>query len=207
MADTNLDPSILATAKTGDRAALQQLLLPYYDQLIARVTSQMSNGLREKIAAEDVLQEVYAQAVRDIGRCRAESKAEFSAWLLAIANNRVRDVAKAFGRAKRGAQHRHVRTHARSSLEPIVEMLELDQHSPSSRVAIGEAERAIQMGVAMLPDEQRTALRLRYLEGRSLADVAEQMEKTPAAVRGLLHRAKVALRETMGNSSRWFLKK
>ena len=66
---------------------------------------------------------------------------------------------------------------------------------------------AIQVGVASLPDDQREAIRLRYLQGLTTQAAADQMERTPEAVRGLVSRAKQSLRTVLGNSSRWFSRK
>jgi DNA-directed RNA polymerase specialized sigma24 family protein len=47
----------------------------------------------------------------------------------------------------------------------------------------------------------------RYVEGKSLAETATAMRRSPAAVRGLVDRAKQSLRKALGRSSRWFAKK
>lgn len=89
----------------------------------------------------------------------------------------------------------------------ILEVLAEQSPSPSSRVARHDAVKALQISVASLPEEQREALNQRFLKGHSIDGVAENMNKTPAAVRGLIHRAKQTLRAVMGDSSRWFKSK
>jgi RNA polymerase sigma factor (sigma-70 family) len=74
-------------------------------------------------------------------------------------------------------------------------------------VAGHEAVQAVHVGLAGLPDDQREAIRLHYLDGASVKETAAAMERSPDAVRGLLHRAKQALRNTLGRSSRWLSKK
>ena len=68
-----------------------------------------------------------------------------------------------------------------------------------------KAVEALQVAITGLPDDQRQAIHLN-LSGLSLDEIAETMNRTEAAVRGLLHRAKRALREAMGRSSKWFSK-
>jgi RNA polymerase sigma-70 factor (ECF subfamily) len=67
-----------------------------------------------------------------------------------------------------------------------------------------EVVHAVQANVDDLPSDLRNVLRLRYFEGRSVEETAQQMQRTPGAIRGLLHRAKVALRSALGRSSKWF---
>jgi RNA polymerase sigma-70 factor (ECF subfamily) len=66
---------------------------------------------------------------------------------------------------------------------------------------------AVRNAVDELPSDQREAVRLHALEGQTLATTAQNIRRSPAAVRGLVHRAKQRLRELMHSSSRWFDKK
>ena len=75
------------------------------------------------------------------------------------------------------------------------------------RYLTGEAIQAIQVAIASLPDDYREAIHLKYMEGRSLEEVATQMNRSPGAVRGLIDRAKQKMRAAMGRSSRWFSKR
>lgn len=55
-----------------------------------------------------------------------------------------------------------------------------------------------------LPEDQQQAVRLSCLQGKSLNATANTLGRSPAAVRGLLYRAKQRLRDALGHSSRWF---
>jgi RNA polymerase sigma-70 factor (ECF subfamily) len=88
-----------------------------------------------------------------------------------------------------------------------VELLSDHCPSPSKQVAAAEAVRAVQVGVATLPHDQRDAVVLRYFRGLSVDETAAKMRRTPGAVRGLVDRAKQSLRCALGNSSRWFSRK
>jgi RNA polymerase sigma factor (sigma-70 family) len=94
-----------------------------------------------------------------------------------------------------------------SSIKDLVEMLSAHGRSPSRSFARHEAIQAVQIGLASLPDEQREAIRLRFISGKSLEDVAAMMGCTKAAVRGLIYRGKQELHDAMGRSSRWLSKK
>jgi RNA polymerase sigma-70 factor (ECF subfamily) len=88
-----------------------------------------------------------------------------------------------------------------SSVADLVEMLSAGDCTASQLVAGREAVRAVQVAMAGLSDDYRQAIRLRYLEGKSLAETAELMDRTPGAVRGLLDRAKDKMREALGRAS------
>jgi len=63
------------------------------------------------------------------------------------------------------------------------------------------------MGIAALPSDQRDAIRTHLLEYKTLAETAAAMDRTPGAVRALIHRGKRQLRQFLGHSSRWLSKK
>jgi RNA polymerase sigma-70 factor (ECF subfamily) len=70
-------------------------------------------------------------------------------------------------------------------------------------IARDEALQALHIALAGLATDQREAIRLRHLEGKSLEETAAAMGRTPDAVRGLVHRGKQQLQEAMGRASRW----
>ena len=75
----------------------------------------------------------------------------------------------------------------------------VDASSPSLKM--NKAERALQLAAALdrLPEAQREALVLQHWEGKTLAEIASHMRRTPAAVAGLLKRGLRQLREQMSN--------
>jgi RNA polymerase sigma-70 factor (ECF subfamily) len=79
--------------------------------------------------------------------------------------------------------------------------------SPGSIVARGEALQALQVALAALPDDQRQAIQMRLLEGKTLEETAHVLARTPDAVRGLVHRGKQGLLEAMGRASLWLKSK
>jgi len=65
----------------------------------------------------------------------------------------------------------------------------------------------VQVGIAGLPDDQREAIWLHHLSGKSIEETAAAMDRTPASVRGLLQRARQALRDALVRSTLWLSKK
>ena len=64
-----------------------------------------------------------------------------------------------------------------------------------------EAIEAVHEAIDALPEEYRQAVRLRFLEGKSLEEIAELMGRSPRAVQGLVDRAKEKMRATLGRLS------
>jgi RNA polymerase sigma factor (sigma-70 family) len=94
-----------------------------------------------------------------------------------------------------------------SSLIELVNTISDSCDRPSGQAAKREAVLAVQVGLANLPQSQQDAVRLRHLEGNSVAETAAAMGRPPAAVRGLLQRARKSLRQSLRTSSRWFYSK
>ena len=89
----------------------------------------------------------------------------------------------------------------------LVELLSDRGRTASQVIARREAVHAIQIGIADLPEDQQQAVRLHLIEGKSLAETAAAMNRTPGAVGALVHRAKENLREAMGRASMWLSRK
>jgi len=207
MSHEQAEITLIAAAEAGDRAALQQLLLNHCDAISRQIGNQLPVRIQTIVSVEDVLQQTLTQAVRDFGKRTSHGAASFRSWLGAIAEHRVRDAVKNHGRLKRDGGCRQVVVagdRTASSMVDLVELLSDHRPSPSKQVAAGEAVRAVQVGVAALPDDQRHAVVLRYFHGLSVDETAAEMRRTPGAVRGLVDRAKQSLRRALGNSSRWF---
>ncbi|MGI9517918.1 MAG: RNA polymerase sigma factor [Pirellulaceae bacterium] len=199
--------TLLESAQSGDRTAIQQLLYVHYDYVHRHIARQIGRNDSLGVDTEDLLQEVFVYAIRDLQQCQAENEAMFRGWLRSITQNRIRDNIKHRRRKKRNGKIVAASNEETGSRLNLVELLPGDQETPSVRVATGEATRTLDVWLATLPDQQRDAVRLRYMERLSLQEIAEKMNKTEASVRGLLHRAKQRLRELMGRSSLWFSRK
>ena len=84
-------------------------------------------------------------------------------------------------------------THDTSRLS-LEQQIEADQSSPSKRARRGEALELLERAVKELPDDQREAVRLRYMRGWSLEQLAGRLDRSETAVAGLLKRGLQALR-------------
>jgi RNA polymerase sigma-70 factor (ECF subfamily) len=200
---------LLKKATEGDQSALEQLLMSHYDDLARHIEPRIGAQMRSVVGVDDVLQETFVQAFRDISKFQTRSGSSFRGWLKAIAENRLMDAIKSWQRKKRGGDfHRMGAGDAyRTSVGEFVAVLEDEADSPSRVAAKDEAIDAMEIAIAGLPEDQRQAIQLRCLEGKSLEETAREMDKTVAAVRALIHRAKQALHASMYRTSIWLTKR
>ena len=203
------ESDLLNKACGGDQDALQDLLFQHYDALTQHISPRIGAQYRALIGVEDILQETCVQAFRDIQKFQRRPGSSFVGWLKAIAENRLMDAIKAQQRKKRGGDYNRVEggDAFRSSIADFIAVLEDEGETPSRMVAKDEAINAMQVAIAGLPDDQREAVNLRCLQGKSIEDTAKEMNRSASAIRSLIHRAKQALHSTMYRTSIWLTKK
>ena len=196
-------------AIAGDDSAIARLLHKEFESVKRFVERRIPPDLVSKLSAEDVIQDAFVHVFRDIGTFSPTNENSFAAWLQRIVANRLVDSIRELRRVKRGGKffRRENNEALRESVQQLIELVEQGGPSPSQNLARNEAIEAMQFAIGLLPEDQRDAILLRYIDGKSLAETAALMDKTEAAVRGLLQRAKVAIRQTLGESVRWFSKK
>jgi RNA polymerase sigma-70 factor (ECF subfamily) len=148
-----------------------------YERHFARVYAFVASRLRERDAAEDVTAEVFHRALAALPRYESRG-VPFAAWLIRIAVNAVAD------RAKRDARE----VVNSDTLPDAGERPDLDQF---------EARARLFDMVDALPADQRTVIVERFVDGRSIRDIAERLDRTPGAVKQLQFRALQTLRTRM----------
>ncbi len=206
MSESFSEAALVDGAVAGDMAALEQLLSVHFTALERHVAPKISADVRRQLGAEDILQEVFAHAFRDIAKFEHREGANFLAWLKTIADHRLDDAIKHIRRKKRGGDRHQLSKGdmAKSStMATLIDLVCHDSHLPEKSAIRREAERAMQIALAGLPDDQRDALYAHYLQGQGVEQIAEQMGRTTGAVRGLIDRGKKKLAEAMGRSSQW----
>jgi len=189
---------LVAEASAGDGDALQRLLILYHAPLLAAVRERIPKCLDPHVDPEDILQEAYARAFRAVSGCTFAGPAAFYAWLERIALNAASDQQKAMRRLKRDpARERLAPDRAPTSFAQFAEQLTAPDSTPSHKIARREAVAAMLTSLARLTDDQRNVIRLRYLEGHCVPDIAAALGKSEPAVHMLCHRGLKALREMM----------
>ncbi len=183
--------TLIARLRDGQNEALGDYIHSVQPQLLAYINRQLGPALRSKIEPDDLLQEVGAEAVRSLGGVDLSERDPFG-WLCQIAQRRIIDAhRRLFGAQKRSAA-REVALDARrgdDSRGGVINLLVASMTTASQ--AFSRDQRAIKLMAALekLPEQQREALRLRYVEGLPSKEVAERLGKTDGAVRVMLSRS------------------
>jgi len=164
-----------------------------YLRMLAR--SYMRAAYQAKIGASDIVQQAMMQAVGSIEQFRGATEPELRGWLRQILVRQICHLDRDLHRDKRDVRReRSMEQKLAQSSMRLEGMLAADQATPSQVAVIGENVNALVAAVDRLPDGQRQAIELHYLEGLKLAEVANAMDKTTGAVAGLLHRGMKQLR-------------
>ena len=165
-----------------------------YLRLLARL--QLDPRLRVQLDPSDIVQQTLLRAHERFDQFRGHSDEEMRAWLRAILARTLVDAVRKFGR-QMGDRTRSLEAALEQSSAKLEALLASEASNPSHDAL--RAERLIELAgaLARLPEDQRTAVELRYLHGLAVPDVAERMGRTTVSVTGLLYRGMKALRGVM----------
>jgi RNA polymerase sigma-70 factor (ECF subfamily) len=167
-----------------------------YLRLLARV--QLSPALRTKVDPSDVVQETLLRAYERRDQCRGQTEGEYAAWLRQILVHQLTDVVRRFGAAGRElVRERSLEDALRDSAVRLERWLAADSPRPDQRAAREEDLVWLAVTLAELPEEQRVAVEMKHLQGFSLEAISGHLDRSKAAVAGLLHRGVARLRERL----------
>ena len=167
-----------------------------YLRLLARL--QLPALLRAKLDPSDVVQQTLLEACRAVRDGRGPAPAARGAWLRQILARQIAHAARDHAAGRRDAgRERSLEQALDESSACLASWLADDGPSPGE--AADRNERAVRLARAMeaLPGPQGEALVLHYWQGCTVAEVAERLGRTPAAVAGLLQRGLRNLRQSM----------
>src|SRR3954468_5748815 len=169
------DEQLLALFRSGHDEGLLVLHARYRQRLFAYVRQMLSAGSRQD--AEDVLQDVFVRAYGSLRNDNREMNVR--AWLYRVAHNRCID-------------------HLRRPIPPAAEIFEVSRKpllDPVEEAQRRDDLRRLVADVGQLPEQQRSALLMREIDGMTYADLANALDVTVPAVKSLLVRARVGLVE------------
>lgn len=175
---------MIAEILAGQTDAFHELIRPYERSVYLMALSLLHN----EAEAEDVAQEAFIKAYRNLGRFRSESR--FSTWLIAIALNEAR------------ARLRRKQPRLTDSIDDpdgsIVPAQLTDwREIPSETLERQEMRSLIRRALAALPLAYREVFVLRELEERNVKETAETLGITVASVKMRLHRARMMLQKQL----------
>jgi len=196
------DPQAACLARVcqHDVAALGEYLLAQRPGLHAFIERHLGNALRRKVDADDIYQEVSIEAVRALPEADFSQREPFS-WLCQIAEHRIIDAHRRyFGAQKRDAAREvSLGTPGGDTQHAaLVDMLVASMTTPTQAFSRGQREFRLSEALLALPQDQREAIRLRYVEGLASKEIAERLQKTDGAVRVMLTRALGRLQHLLG---------
>jgi RNA polymerase sigma-70 factor (ECF subfamily) len=182
MGERGADEELVARVQRGDKRAFDLLVLKYQN----RVSSLIGRYVRDAAEVADVTQEAFIRAYRALPSFRGESA--FYTWLYRIAINTARNHLVAQDR----------RPPATDVDAAEAEQLDLgarlkDHATPESLLLQDEIARTIQAALSDLPEDLRTAITLREIEGLSYEEIARAMDCPIGTVRSRIFRAREAI--------------
>ena len=177
----SVDHELVRRVQQGDRHAFDALVRKYQHKVV-QLVSRYVHDLHE---AQDVTQEAFLKAYRAIDSFRGDSA--FYTWLYRIAINTAKNFLVAQKRRPPGEDIDAV------DAEQFFDSA-LREHATPERLALtGEIEQVINRAIEELPDDLRTAITLRELEGMSYEEIAESMSCPVGTVRSRIFRARDAI--------------
>lgn len=166
----------------------------YRDYLLLLARVQIDPRLKAKLDPSDIVQETLLKAHQALDQFKGRSQSELAAWLRAILANTLADAVRKFTRQKGDLEHslEMALEHSSARLEAL---LSSDEAAPDEQALRNEQLFRLAHALSQLPQEQRTALELKHLQGCSVAVIGQRMQRSRAAVVGLLYRGLKRLRQ------------
>jgi len=171
--DSTVDERLLVEAAQDDPAHFLEI----YDHYVDRIYAFVSRRIGNRADTEDITSQVFEQALRTIRQFEWRG-VPFSAWLFRIASNAITD---------------HWRSRGRAADQAIPELPDPGEAADIDR------RLALFWYVDRLPELQRQVIRMRFVEEKSIRDVAAALGRSEGAVKQLQLRALESLRKSMGH--------
>ena len=173
----------------------------YRDYLRLLAQLQLDRELQGKIDLSGVVQQTMLEAYQAFPKCGFQNADQQAAWLRRILANNLADEIRKLRTGKRDvSRERSLDAALEQSSNRLQAWLAADQSSPSVHVRRQEQALLLSTALVKLPEAQREALMERHFHGRSLAQIAEHLGRSHAAVAGLLKRGLQHLRDQLRDS-------
>ena len=187
MSDRELDQQIVERAQRGDKHAFE-LLVSKYQRKLGRLLTRF---IRDPAEVEDVCQEAFIKAYRALPSFRGDSA--FYTWLYRIGINTAKNYLVAMGR--RAPTSTEFDTEEAENFEDADQLRDIN--TPESLMMTRQIGDTVNESMAQLPEDLRTAITLREIEGMSYEDIAVIMNCPIGTVRSRIFRAREAISEKL----------
>ncbi len=177
------DLSLVQRVQRGDKGAFDVLVLKYQHKVVKLVMRYVRNAAE----AEDIAQDAFIKAYRALPQFRGDSA--FYTWLYRIAINTAKNAVVA--RDRNPVDFDLDMTNNDESYEMQGRLK--DSETPEALVLTDEIRTTVNAAIANLPEDLRTAIVLRELEGLSYEEIAATMDCPVGTVRSRIFRAREAI--------------
>ncbi len=184
------DVRLMLQVREGDAEAFEELMRRHQGRVVLVLEHLVGN----RDLAEDLAQDVFLRVYRS--RKRYVAGAKFTTWLFTIANNVASNALRS--RSRRREIHLDGSGSGPLGAHPLEMMIQCSSGQiPARQLDKAETRDIVRLALGSLNERQRLAVLLNKFEGMSYADIAETMQLTPQAIKSLLSRARVNLREVL----------
>lgn len=191
MSNESSDKKLVKRVQRGDKGAFDLLVLKYQHKIVNLVMRYV----RDPELALDITQEAFIKAYRALPRFRGDSA--FYTWMYRIAVNTAKN---------------HLAAQRRRPMNVELDLQDPEQYdlhanlketdTPEAITLSNELQETVERAIAALPEDLRTAIILRELEGMSYEEIAQTMECPVGTVRSRIFRARDAIGKKVGSLSR-----
>jgi len=186
VSEASTDQELVERVQRGDKKAFDLLVLKYQHKIVKLI----SRYIRDEAETLDVAQEAFIKAYRALPRFRGDSA--FYTWLYRIAINTAKNFLVSQGRRPPASDL------DAAEAEQFVDTLKLrDINTPERLLLKDEIEEVVYKAIEQLPEDLRTAISLRELEGLSYEEIALAMDCPVGTVRSRIFRAREAIDKKM----------
>jgi RNA polymerase sigma-70 factor (ECF subfamily) len=187
VSEREADQILVERVQQGDKRAFELLVVKYHRKII-RLVSRL---IRDPAEVEDVAQDAFIKAYRALPQFRGESA--FYTWLYRIAVNTAKNYL-----ATQGGRPESSSDIDTEEAETFADGEQLrDINTPDSMLHTKQVAETVNRAMEALPEELRTAITLREIEGLSYEEIAEAMECPIGTVRSRIFRAREAIAEKL----------
>ena len=188
MSSQSSDKKLVKRVQKGDKGAFDLLVLKYQHKIVNLVMRYV----RDPEIALDITQEAFIKAYRALPRFRGDSA--FYTWMYRIAVNTAKN---------------HLAAQRRRPMDVELDLQDPEQYdlhaklketdTPEGVLLSNELKETVERAIAALPEDLRTAIILRELEGMSYEEIAQTMECPVGTVRSRIFRARDAISKKTGS--------
>jgi RNA polymerase sigma-70 factor (ECF subfamily) len=195
--DADHDTKLLVRLRSGDEAALAEFVEANRPALMSFLHARIGSHLAKKVEPDDILQDACMEAIRSLDKAPLDTWDPLH-WLFQICERKIIDAHRRhFESQKRNAAREASIPDGSEEAGGLANLLAASMTTPSAAFSRDQRQLRVLAAIDTLPEDQREALRLRYLVGLPSKEIAQKLGKTDGAVRVMLSRSLGKLQEML----------